>query len=295
MEMIPDTLCYLNGEFGSLRDAKVSVLDRGFIFGDGIYEVVPAYGGKLFRFDEHMARLGRSLAKLRIPNPLKEEQWLERARRLATALMAQGQAPDQLVYIQVTRGVALRDHVMPPDIEPTVFMMASPMKPPSAEARHHGVACVTARDFRWERGDIKSVSLLGNVLARQISADHGALETVMFRDGFLTEASGSNVWVVHEGAVLGPPKSEHVLEGIRYELIRELCDECGIAFNLRPIPEADVLSADELMLSSATKEVLPVTTLDGEAVGHGALRGKPGPVYAKLYEAYQSAKKTQSI
>ena len=295
MLQIRDTLCYLNGEYTSLRDAKVSVLDRGFIFGDGVYEVVPAYGGKLFRFDEHMARLGRSLAKLRIPNPLKAEQWLERARRLATALMAQGQAPDQLVYIQVTRGVALRDHVMPPDIEPTVFMMASPMKPPSADARHHGVACVTARDFRWERGDIKSVSLLGNVLARQISADHGALETVMFRDGFLTEASGSNVWVVHEGAVLGPPKSEHVLEGIRYELIRELCDECGIAFNLRPIPEADVLSADELMLSSATKEVLPVTTLDGEAVGHGALRGKPGPVYAKLYEAYQSAKKTQSI
>jgi D-alanine transaminase len=295
MLQIPDTLCYLNGEYASLRDAKVSVLDRGFIFGDGVYEVVPAYGGKLFRFDEHMARLGRSLAKLRIPNPLKAEQWLERARRLATALMAQGQAPDQLVYIQVTRGVALRDHVMPPDIEPTVFMMASPMKPPSADARHHGVACVTARDFRWERGDIKSISLLGNVLARQISADHGALETVMFRDGFLTEASGSNVWVVHEGAVLGPPKSEHVLEGIRYELIRELCDECGIAFNLRPIPEADVLSADELMLSSATKEVLPVTTLDGEAVGHGALRGKPGPVYAKLYEAYKSAKKTQSI
>jgi D-alanine transaminase len=295
MLQIPDTLCYLNGEYASLRDAKVSVLDRGFIFGDGVYEVVPAYGGKLFRFDEHMARLGRSLAKLRIPNPLKAEQGLERARRLATALMAQGQAPDQLVYIQVTRGVALRDHVMPPDIEPTVFMMASPMKPPSADARHHGVACVTARDFRWERGDIKSISLLGNVLARQISADHGALETVMFRDGFLTEASGSNVWVVHEGAVLGPPKSEHVLEGIRYELIRELCDECGIAFNLRPIPEADVLSADELMLSSATKEVLPVTTLDGEAVGHGALRGKPGPVYAKLYEAYQSAKKTQSI
>ena len=295
MQQIPDTLCYLNGEYASLRDAKVSVLDRGFIFGDGVYEVVPAYSGKLFRFDEHMARLGRSLAKLRIPNPLKAEQWLERARRLATALMAQGNAADQLVYIQVTRGVALRDHVMPPDIEPTVFMMASAMKPPSAEARHHGVACVTARDFRWERGDIKSISLLGNVLARQISADHGALETVMFRNGFLTEASGSNVWVVHEGAVLGPPKSEHVLEGIRYELIRELCDECGIAFNLRPIPEADVLSADELMLSSATKEVLPVTTLDGEAVGHGALRGKPGPVYARLYEAYQGAKKTQSI
>ena len=294
MQQIPDTLCYLNGEYGSLRDTKVSVLDRGFIFGDGVYEIIPAYGAKLFRFNEHMARLSRSLSKLRIANPLTSEQWLERARRLAAALKEQG-APEQLVYIQVTRGVALRDHVMPTDIEPTVFMMASAMKPPSAEQRHKGVTCVTARDFRWERGDIKSVSLLGNVLARQISADHGALETVMFRDGFLTEASGSNVWVVHEGAVLGPPKSEHVLEGIRYELIRELCEECGIAFNLRPIPEADVLSADELLISSATKEVLPVTTLDADAVGHGALRGKPGPVYARLYEAYQRAKLTQSI
>jgi D-alanine transaminase len=184
---------------------------------------------------------------------------------------------------------------MPEGIAPTVFMMASAMKPPSAEQRHKGVACITARDFRWERGDIKSVSLLGNVLARQMSADHGALETVMFRNGFLTEASGSNVWVVQEGAVLGAPKSEHVLEGIRYELLRELCEECGVAYNLKPIAEADVLSADELLLSSATKEVLPVTTLDAEPVGHGALRGKPGPVYAKLYEAYQRAKATQSI
>ena len=184
---------------------------------------------------------------------------------------------------------------MPDGIAPTVFVMTSAMKPPSAEQRHQGVDCVTARDFRWERGDIKSVSLLGNVLARQISADHGALETVMFRDGWLTEASGSNVWIAHEGALLGPPKSEHVLEGIRYELIRELCEEVGIAYNLRPIAESDVRAADELILSSATKEVLPITKLDGEAVGHGALRGKPGPVYARLYEAYQRAKAEQSI
>jgi D-alanine transaminase len=295
MQTIPDTLCYLNGEYGSLRDAKVSVLDRGFIFGDGIYEVVPVYAGKLFRFDEHLARLDRSLAKLRIANPHTREQWLERCRTLIAALSAQGGATDQLVYIQITRGVAPRDHVMPADVRPTVFMMCSVMKPATPEQRHAGVACVSARDFRWERGDIKSISLLGNVLARQMSADHGATETIMFRDGFLTEAAASNVWVVHEGAVLGPPKSEHVLEGIRYELIRELCEEVGIAYNLRPIAESDVVSADELLLSSATKEVLPVTTLDGQPVGHGALRGKPGPVYARLYEAYQRAKATQSI
>ena len=169
------------------------------------------------------------------------------------------------------------------------------MKPATPEQRHAGVACVTARDFRWERGDIKSTSLLGNVLARQISADHNATETIMFRNGFLTEAAASNVWIVHEGALLGSPKSEHVLEGIRYELIRELCEDLGLAYNLRPLPEADVTSADEILLSSATKEVLPVTSLDGQPVGHGALRGKPGPIYARLYEAYQRAKTTQSI
>jgi D-alanine transaminase len=290
-----DALCFLNGEILPLAQAKVSVLDRGFVFGDGIYEVVPAYGQRLFRFDEHMARLSRSLAKVRIPNPAGWDEWLARCRRLVAATAESTGAQDQVVYIQVTRGVAPRDHVMLPGLTPTVFMMASPMTPPTAEQRHHGVACVTARDFRWERGDIKSISLLGNVLARQMSADHGAIETIMFRDGFLTEAAACNVWIVHEGALLGPPKSEHVLEGIRVELLRELCEECGIAYNLRPIPEADVLAADEVLLSSATKELLPVTKLDGELVGHGALRGKPGPVYARLYEAYQRAKRTMSI
>jgi D-alanine transaminase len=290
-----DPLCYLNGEYLPLSQARVSVLDRGFLFGDGVYDVAPVYARRLFRFDEHIARLNRSCDKLRIPRPATREQWLERCRKLVAALAEQAGADDQVVYFQVTRGVAPRDHVMPEGLTPTVFMMTTPMKPATAEQRHKGVACVTARDFRWERGDIKSTSLLGNVLARQISADRGALETIMFRDGFLTEAAASNVWIVHEGALLGPPKSEHVLEGIRVELLRELCEECGIAYNLRPIPEADVASADEVMLSSATKEVLPVTLIDGEPVGHGALRGKPGPVYARLFEAYQRAKATMGI
>ncbi len=288
---LPDMLVHLNGQIQPLRDAKVSVLDRGFVFGDGVYEVIPVYGRRFFRFDEHMARLGRSLAKVRIPNPHNRDGWLALARELVAGQAAE----DQLVYIQISRGVAMRDHVMPEGLTPTVFAMSNPMKPASAETRHQGVACITARDFRWERGDIKSLSLLGAVLARQMSADQGALETVMFRDGWLTEAAASNVWVVHEGALLGPPKSEHVLEGIRYDLLAELCEEVGIAYNLRPIAESDVRAADELILSSATKEVLPVTKLDGEAVGHGALRGKPGPVYARLYEAYQRAKVEQSI
>ena len=290
-----NNLCFLNGEYLPLAEARIPVLDRGFIFGDGAYDVVPVYGQRLFRFDEHMARLGRSLSKLRIANPATADEWLERCRRLIAATAQATGAADQVVYIQVTRGVAPRDHVMPVGVTPTVFMMCNPMKPPTAEQRHQGVACTTARDFRWERGDIKSTSLLGNVLARQMSADHGALETIMFRDGFLTEAAACNVWIAHEGALLGPPKSELVLEGIRVELLHELCEECGIAYNLRPISEADVRTADEVMLSSATKEILPVTRIDGELVGHGAMRGKPGPVYARLHEAYQAAKQTMSI
>jgi len=291
MTSLPDTPCLLNGQLLPLNQAKVSVLDRGFIFGDGAYEVIPVYGRRLFRFDEHMARLARSLDKLRITNPHRRDEWLRLARSLIDAMGVD----DQAIYIQITRGVAPRDHVMPEGITPTVFMMSNPMKPASAEQRHQGVACVTARDFRWERGDIKSISLLGNVLARQMSADRGAVETIMFRDGWLTEGSGSNVWVVHEGAVLGPPRSEHVLEGIRYELLHELCEEEGIGYNLRPISEDDVRSADELMISSASKEILPVTKLDDHLVGHGALRGKPGPIYSRLYEAYQRAKRSQSI
>ena len=290
-----DTICYLNGRFLPISQAQVSVLDRGFIFGDGVYDVAPVYDLRLFRFDEHIARLSRSLAKLRIPEPHTRDEWLAVSRRLVQSLHESTGARDQVVYIQVTRGVAPRDHVMPAGVAPTVFMMVNPMRPATAEQRHQGVACVTARDFRWERGDIKSTSLLGNVLARQISADAGALETIMFRDGLLTEAAASNVWIARDGALLGPPKSSHVLEGIRYDLLRELCEDCGIAYNLRPVTEAEVLGADEVMLSSATKEILPVTRIDGQPVGHGALRGRPGPVYARLHEAYERAKATQSI
>ena len=297
---IPDSLCYLNGEYTPLREARVSVLDRGFIFGDGVYEVVPVYGRRLFRFNEHMARLDRSLEKLRLPNPHSRAEWLAVLRELVARYADRFGADDQMVYLQVTRGVAMRDHVMPKDLAPTVFAMANAMKPVSAEQRHHGVACVTARDFRWERADIKATSLLGNVLARQISADRGAAETILLRAGanginYLTEASSSNVWIVHEGALLGPPKSEHVLEGIRVELFEELCEEEGLAYNLRPITETELLAADEVLLSSATKEVLAVTTLDGGPVGHGAGKGKPGPIYARLYAAYQRAKAEQSI
>ena len=288
---LPDIDCYLNGEFGPLREAKVSVMDRGFVFGDGIYEVVPVYGQRLFRVDEHMARLERSLAQVRIPNPHPREAWLGLMRQLVAGLAAARGTQDQLVYLQITRGVAPRDHVMPAGITPTVFMMANPLKAVPAELRRTGVACVTAPDFRWERGDIKSISLLGNVLARQISADVEAVETLMLRDGFLTEASASNAWIVKDGVLIGPPRSGHVLEGIRVELLRELCSRIGIGYTLRPITEQELRGADEVLLSSATKEVLAVTRLDGEPVGHGESRGVPGPVCQTLYQAYQDAKR----
>lgn len=296
MTTLPDTLCDLNGELQPLNQAKVSVLDRGFLFGDGVYEAVPVYRRKLFRFDDHLARLARNLDKLRIAFPVDRDALLARARRVIAA----HPCDDQVLYLQITRGAAPRDHVMPTGLTPTVFLMSNAYKPVPAEQRHQGVACVTARDVRWERGDIKSISLLGNVLARQVSADAGAAETILFRDGahggpWLTEGSSCNAWIVHEGALLGPLMNEHVLEGIRVKLLRELCEEEGIAYNLRPISEADVRAADEILLSSTGKEVLAVTRLDGEPVGHGALRGKPGPVYARLFEAYQRAKRDQCI
>jgi len=296
MTALPDTLCYLNGDFLPLNQAKVSVMDRGFLFGDGAYESIPVYQRRLFRFDDHLARLERSLGKLEIEADLDAEAWLARIRKVVEA----HPSDEQLVYLQVTRGVAPRSHLMPVGLEPTVFVSTSERTQPTPAQRVQGLACVTARDFRWERGDIKSISLLGNVLARKISADQGTDETILLRDDgsggpWLTEGASSNVWIVHEGALLGPAPDEHVLAGVRIELLRELCEETGIAFNLRPVSEADVRAADEVLLSSAPKEIIAVTRLDGEQVGHGALRGRPGPVYARLHEAYQRAIQSQSI
>ena len=290
MNTLPPLPCYLNGEFTELPNAKISVMDRGFIFGDGVYEVVPVYAGEPFRFDQHMARLDRSLAELRIANPLSKVQWAAITQQLiasyAKSIDTRVQDTDQLIYIQITRGVAMRDHVMTQGIAPTVFVMSNLMKPVPAAQRASGVTCVTADDFRWEKAQIKSTSLLGAVFARQISFDVGAMETVMFRHGFLSEAAASNVWVVKNGKVLGVPKDNLVLEGIRFGLIEEICRAQGIGFELRRISRDEVLSADELMLSSATKEVLAITTLDGKPVGNG----KPGPVYTALYAGYQTRK-----
>ena len=281
-DALPATLCYLDGEYTALRDAKISVLDRGFIFGDGIYEYVPVYFGQPFCFEEHMARLDRSLAELQIENPLSLAQW----REIVMRLVAPGGDAPQSVYFQVTRGVAPRDHAMVRGIRPTVFVMVNPLPPISEAVRAKGVACVTAADFRWQKAHIKSTSLLGAVLARQISVEAGAAETIMFRDGWLSEASSSNVWIVKDGKLMGPPKNNLVLTGIRYGLFERMSRTLGIPFELRPISREEVFAADEVLISSASKELLPVVTLDGKPIGNG----RPGPIYESLYKAYQEAK-----
>ncbi|MEZ5646203.1 MAG: aminotransferase class IV [Burkholderiaceae bacterium] len=291
---IPDWPCHINGAVSTLDQARVSVLDRGFIFGDGVYEVLPVYAGRIFCFGQHMDRLDRSLREMRMRNPHAPQAWLAMARELIDAMQARGHA-DLLVYLQITRGVALRDHVMPTDLVPTVFMMVTPMKPPTPEQRTRGVACLSADDFRWQKAHIKATSLLGAVFARQLSADAGLAETILFRDGHLSEASSSNVWVVRDGCVMGPPASHLVLEGIRFGLVERLCRTLGIPFELRHVARHEVSDADELLLSSATKEVLPVTLLDDRPIGRGNGAGQPGPVYRRLYEAYQGLKATESI
>lgn len=275
-----DPTVYVNGEFLPLSKAGVSVLDRGFIFGDGIYEVVPIYHGQPFRMKEHLDRLERSLAKIEIAAPMARDQW---EHLFAELLSKQSTITCAMIYLQVTRGVAKRDHAFPnPPVRPTVFAMVVPMTPPSETLRTKGLTAISIPDERWLHCDIKSVSLLGNVLAKQAAVKAGVDEVVQFRDGYLTEGASCNLWVVQSGMVYAPPKDNLVLEGIRYGLFEELCRENGISFALEPISQERVRQADELLMSSATKEVLPIVELDGQQIGSGS----PGPVYRQLRQAY---------
>ena len=275
-------IVYLNGQFVALADAKISVLDRGFIYGDGVYEVVPVYRRRPFRMPQHLARLQYSLDGIRLVNPHTSAQW----QTLIADLIERQPFSDQAVYLQVTRGVAKRDHAFPTEVTPTVFMMSNPLVVPSREQVERGVAVVTAQDNRWLRCDLKTTSLLGNVLMRQLAVDHSAVETVMFRDGHLTEASASNVLIVRHGNVIAPPKDNLILPGITYDATLEVAKAAGVPLEVRAIPHADAMSADEMWLSSSTKEVLPITTVDGRPFGGG----KPGPVFRRVYEAFQQAK-----
>jgi D-alanine transaminase len=276
-------MVFLNGRFLPLEEARVPVLDRGFIFGDGVYELVPVYSRVPFRLHEHLARLERSLAAVRIRNPHSRAEW----RDIILQLVAKQSFDDQGVYLQVTRGVAKRDHAFPADAAPTVFVMANPLVTPPQALVERGAVAVSAVDDRWLHCDVKSISLIGNCLLRQVSADAGAAETILFRDGRLTEASASNVFVVKAGTIAAPPKSNLILPGITYDVVVELARGAGLRLELREVPEAEVRGADEIWLTSSSKEVLAVVTLDGKPVGEG----RPGPLFRQMYGLYQEFKR----
>jgi len=275
-------MVYLDGEFLPIGEAKISVLDRGFIFGDGVYEVIPVYSRRPFRLAEHLARLQSSMDAIRLANPHSASKWGE----LVEKIIAGNPWEDQGVYLQVTRGAAKRDHAFPKGLKPTVFIMASELVPPSAELVRSGAKAIVLPDFRWLRCDIKSISLLGNCMLRTLAADEGCAEAILVRDGQLTEASASNVFVVKSGTVLTPPKSHLILPGITYDVVLEILRANAIAHEVRPVSESELRSAEEVWITSSSREVLAITTLDGKPVGSG----KPGPIGERVHALYQRYK-----
>lgn len=302
----PFPTCYLNGTYLPLDEARISPLDRGFLYADGVYEVMPVYAGRPFRFEAHCDRLTRSLGEIRMRDPHTREEWhgiiaglIERngavdapsgqIERAGTGGSSTGQAArtDMYVYWQVTRGAERgRNHAPLPDIPRTVFGFCAPLPVASAATLQSGLKCVTATDTRWARCDIKSVSLLANVLLRQLAADADAAETILLRDGEALEASAAAVHVVVGGELRTPPNSRKILPGTTRGVIEQIAERAGVPFRSVPVSEAELRSADEICLSAATREIQPVTLLDGRPVGSG----KPGPVWRRLFDELQRYK-----
>lgn len=275
---------YLNGSFLALEEARISPLDRGFIFGDGVYELIPVYSRKPFRLNEHLKRLQASLEFIRLGNPKPDAEW----RSVIEQVIARNIWDDQSLYLQITRGAAPRDHAFPKGVPPTVFIMSGALKTNSPELVESGGCAITAQDNRWLRCDIKAVSLLPNVLLRQLAVDAGCVETLLLRDGYLTEGAASNVFIVTKSKIIGPPKSNLMLPGITYDVVIELADRGNIPCDIRQVSEAELRSAEEVWMTSSTREVLAITQLDGTPVGSGS----PGPVFRRMHELYQEYKAT---
>lgn len=275
-------IVYLNGQFLPMEQARVPVLDRGFIFGDGVYEVIPVYSRHPLRLDEHLRRLQQSLDSIRLQNPHTVEEWKARI----VELVARNDSEDQSVYLHITRGVAPRDHAFPKNTPPTVFMMSNPLVTTTREQCEAGIKVISAPDPRWEHCDIKAIALLPNVLMRQMAVDVGAVETVMFRNGVLTEGAASNIFAVEKGVILAPPKDNFMLPGITYDLVLELAQANGIPVEVGQISEARVRAADELWLTSSTKEIMPITQMDDQNIGSG----QAGPMFRRIYQLYQDYK-----
>ncbi|HEY3808528.1 MAG TPA: D-amino acid aminotransferase [Steroidobacteraceae bacterium] len=277
----PLPVCHLNGSLLPLREARISPLDRSFLFGDGVYEVIAARRGRAKRLAAHLARLTRSLDAIRMRNPHDDPQW----RQLIEALIEANGAGDQYVYLQVSRGAEFgRNHAPLPLIEPTVFAFCTPLPITSAETLERGIACITRSDTRWARCDIKTVSLLANVLLRQEGIDAGAAETILLRSGFLTDASSSTIYVVDSGRLCAPPNSNRLLPGTTRSLVEELADAHGIPHASVPVSEAQLRSSEEVWLSAATRGVIAVTSLDGRPVGDG----RPGPLWRRMHELIEA-------
>lgn len=267
--------------------AHVSVFDRGFLLGDGVYEVIPVYAGLAFRLTQHLQRLQRSLDGVRMQNPYSDEKWSE----IITQLVSENGYGDQAVYLQVTRGVAPRDHVFPEGVEPTAFVMSNPIKPLPEYYKKEGIKAITVEDIRWAQCDIKAITLLPNSLLRQKAQDVGAQEALLIRDGYMTEGSASNSYAVVDGVLYTAPKDEKVLPGITRDLILELADKAGINYREQAVSEVDLQRAEEIWISSSTREVLPVTTMDDQPVG----TGKPGPIWQQIDTLYQQYKQEGAI
>ena len=280
----PLPISYLNGVFVPLQEARISPLDRGFLYSDGVYEVMPVYAGRPFRFEAHAGRLTRSLAEIRMEDPHTRAEW----RELLSTLITRNGGGDQYVFWQVTRGAEFgRNHAPLPNIPRTVFAFCAPLPVTSAATLENGVKCITAQDTRWARCDIKSVSLLANVLLRQLAVDEDAAETILLRDGELMEASSSGVHVVLGGVIISPPRSRKILPGTTRGAMEEVAARAGLPYKVAPVSEQQLRSADEIWLSAATREVQAVTQLDGKPVG----TGKPGPLWRQIYEHWQSYKR----
>ncbi len=278
-------MVYLNGEFLPLEQAKVPVMDRGFLFGDGVYEVIPVYSRRPFRLAEHLRRLQGSLDGIRLANPHTVAEWTALIGRIVEG----GESDDQTVLLQISRGpMAVRNHAFPKVVTPTVFIMGEPLVTPPAEQRQKGIRAITAADFRWLRCDLKATSLLANCLLRQMAIDAGCTETLLFRDGCLTEGAASNIFMVKDGTLLAPPRNHLMLTGITYDVVLELAAGHGLPHQVRDIRDEEVRLADELWMTSSTKEVLPIVGLDGRPVGAGV----PGPVFTRMHGWYQEFKQT---
>ena len=278
---MPDSICYLNGHWGPLANAKVSVLDRGFIFGDGIYEVVPVFSGTAFRLTEHLQRLDQSLTSVGMKNPLSTLEWVARAERLIRA----NNAGDQNIYIQVTRGVAPRRHALTVEIEPTVFLMSSPV---TSDLDAAPIAAITLDDFRWRRCDIKSTSLLANVMSRFEASLVGTEEAIFIRDGYVTEGAASNVFVVRGGQVRTPPLSADILSGVTRGLMVELLVRSEIDFIEGMISKQELHSADEVWVTSSGQELVAVIRIDDRPIGDGRI----GTIFRNAQSIYQEFKQS---